>query len=186
MAPKMANRRQRRSERQSASSEATTRRWLQQLPDGPCRLAVAHIIDEAISGGASDEVALAQGLVYAARLFPEEIVLWGLEGGTGPVPWQSDIFQGNIRAASVHLRELRSQFVDLARENAVLMDEVAVLRASQQPVQSPEAFVPGTSSGRPLGAEDRSGLEPVQPPADFVPFSGTGHSLGAEDLSGLD
>ena len=78
----MANRRQRRSERQSAGSEATTVRWLQQLPDGPCRLAVAHIIDEAISGGASEEVALAQGLVYATRLFPEEIVLWGLEGGT--------------------------------------------------------------------------------------------------------
>ena len=168
MAPKMANRRQRRSERQSASHEATTLRWFQQLPEGPCRVAVAHLMDEAISGGASDEVALEQGLAYAARLFPEEIVLWGLEGGTGPVPWQNVGFQGTIRAASVHLRELRSQFVDLARENAVLMDEVAVLRASQQPVQSPEAF------------------EPVQPPADFVPFSGTGHSLGAEDLSGLD
>ena len=168
MAPKMENRRQRRSERQSASHGATTLRWFQQLPEGPCRVAVAHLMDEAISGGASDEVALEQGLAYAARLFPEEIVLWGLEGGTGPDPWQNVGFQGTIRATTIHLRELRSQFVDLARENAVLMDEVAVLRASQQPVQSPEAF------------------EPVQPPADFVPFSGTGHSLGAEDLSGLD
>ena len=181
----MANRRQRRSERQSASDEATTRRWFLQLPEGPCRLAVAHLMDDAINGGAS-EVALAQGLAYATRLFPEEIVLWGLEGGTGPVPWQNDGFQGSICAASLALRELRSQFVDLAQEHAVLMDEVEVLRASQQPVQSPEAFVPFASSGRPLGAEDRSGLAPGQSPETFMPFSGTGHSLGAEDLSGLD
>ena len=113
-------------------------------------------------------------------------MLWGLEGETGPVPWQNDGFQCNIRAASLALRELRSQFCDLAREHAVLLDEVDALRASQQPVQSPEAFVPFTSSGRPLGAEDRSGLAPGQSPETFMPFSGTGHSLVAEDLSGLD
>ena len=88
----MANRRQRRSERQSAVSGVTTERWLRQLPDGPCLMAVAHFIDEAISGGASEDDALAQGLAYATRLFPEEIVLWGLDGGTGPVPWQNDGF----------------------------------------------------------------------------------------------
>ena len=143
-------------------------RWFQELPEGPCRVALAHLMDQALNDGASDEVALEQGLAHAARLFPEEMVLWGLEGRLGPAPWQDVGFQGSVRAASVHLRELRSQFVDLAQENAALLEEVQVLRASLQLVQSPEAS------------------EPVQPPADFVPFSGTGHSLGAEDLSGLD
>ena len=146
-------------------------RWFQELPEGPCRVALAHLMDEAPNGGASDELALEQGLAHAARLFPEEIVLWGLDGGTGPVPWQDAGFQRNIRAASVHLRELRSQFVDLARENAALLDEVQVLRDSMQLVQSPEPV---------------QSPVPFQPPADFVPFSGTGHTLGADDLSGLD
>ena len=113
-------------------------RWFQELPEGPCRVALAHLMDEALNGGASDELALEQGLAHAARLFPEEIVLWGLDGGTGPVPWQDAGFQRNIRAASVHLRELRLQFVDLAQENAALLEEVQVLRASLQLVQSPE------------------------------------------------
>ena len=177
MAPKMANCRQRRSERQSAVSEATTERWLRQLPDGPCLMAVAHFIDEAISGGASEDDALAQGLAYATRLFPEEIVLWGLDGGMGPVPWQNAGFQRNIRAASLALRELRSQFCDLAREHAVLLDEVDALRASQQPVQSPKAFAPFTSSGRPIGAEDRSGLAPGQSPETFMPSPAPGTRL---------
>ena len=146
-------------------------RWFQELPEGPCRVALAHLMDQALNDGASDEVALEQGLAHAARLFPEELVLWGFDGGTGPVPWQDAGFQRNIRAASVHLRELRSQFVDLAQENAALLEEVQVLRASLQLVQSPEPV---------------QSPVPFQPPADFVPFSGTGHSLGAEDLSGLD
>ena len=155
----MANRRQRRSERQSAVTEATAEHWFLQLPDGPCRVAVAHFLDEARRGGASVEDAMAQGLAYATRLFPEEIVLWGLDGVLGPVPWQDESFHRGIRASTLALRELRSQYVDLARQHDALLAEVRALRASQQP---------------------------VQPPAAFVPFVGTGHQLGAEDLSRLD
>ena len=93
----MANRRQRRSERQSAVTEATAEHWFLQLPDGPCRVAVAHFLDEARRGGASVEDAMAQGLAYATRLFPEEIVLWGLDGALGPVPWQDESFQRGLR-----------------------------------------------------------------------------------------
>ena len=93
----MANRRQRRSERQSAFTEATAEHWFLQLPDGPCRVAVAHFLDEARRGGASVEDAMAQGLAYATRLFPEKIVLWGLDGALGPVPWQNESFQRGIR-----------------------------------------------------------------------------------------
>ena len=84
MAP---NRRQRRSERQSASQEASAMRWFQELPEGPCRLALAHLMNQALNDGASAEVALEQGLAHAARLFPEEMVLWGLGSRMGPNPW---------------------------------------------------------------------------------------------------
>ena len=159
MAPKMANRRQRRSERQSAVTEATAEHWFLQLPDGPCRVAVAHFLDEARRGGASVEDAMAQGLAYATRLFPEEIVLWGLDGALGPVPWQKESFQRGIRASTLALQELRSQYVDLAGQHDALLAEVRALRASQQPVQPPAAFVPFVGTGRQLGAEDLSRLD---------------------------
>ena len=66
---------------------------------------------------------------------------------------------------------MRSQFVDLANENNMHIEELRLLRASLQLVQS---------------SEQVQSPEQVQPPVDFVPFSGTGHTLGADDLSGLD
>ena len=154
---KMANRRQRRSERQSAVTPATAEQWFLQLPDGPCRTAVVHCLDEARRGGASVEGAMAQGLAYATRLFPEEIVLWGLDGALGPIPWQNESFQRGIRASTLALRELRSQYIDLAGQRDALLAEVRALGVSQ----------------------------PFQPPAAFVPFVGTGRRLD-EDLSSLD
>ena len=61
MAPKMApNRRQRRSERQSAShmATATAMRWFAEMPEGPCRAAVADLMEELLACGVSDETAL--------------------------------------------------------------------------------------------------------------------------------
>ena len=90
---------------------------------------------------------------------------------TGLAHWQDAGFQRNVRAAAVHLREMRQQFVDLADENNMHIEELRLLRASLQLVQS---------------SEQVQSPEQVQPPVDFVPFSGTGHTLGADDLSGLD
>ena len=148
----------RRRSGQSAVTPATAEQWFLQLPDGPCRTAVVHCLDEARRGGASVEGAMAQGFAYATRLFPEEIVLWGLDGALGPIPWQNESFQRGIRASVLALRELRSQYVDLAGQRAALLAEVRALRAAQ----------------------------PVQPPAAFVPFVGTGRRLDAKDLSSLD
>ena len=170
MAPKMApNRRRRRSERQSASHVTTALHWFAEMPEGPCRVALAGLMEELLARGESEEAALVQGIALAARLFPEEIVLWDLEGRTGPVDWQDAGFQRNVRAAAVHLREMRQQYIDLARENEGHIEELRLLRASMQPVQSPE--------------QAQSPVNP-QSPADVVPFSGTGHTLGADDLSG--
>ena len=168
MAPKMApNRRRRRSERQSASHVTTALRWFAEMPEGPCRVALAGLMEELLARGESEEAALEQGIALAARLFPEEIVLWNIDGA----PWQDVDFQRNVRAAAVHLREMRQQFIDLVQENEGHIEELRLLRASMQPVQSPE--------------QAQSPVNP-QSPADFVPFSGTGHTLGADDLSGLD
>ena len=166
MAPKMApNRRRRRSERQSASHVTTALRWFAEMPEGPCRVALAGLMEELLARGESEEAALEQGIALAARLFPEEIVLWNIDGA----PWQDVDFQRDVRAAAVHLREMRQQYIDLVQENEGHIEELRLLRASLQMVESPEqAQSPVTT----------------QPPADFVPFSGTGHILGADDLSG--
>ena len=156
MAPKMAPRRQ-RSERQSAVVPATAEQWFLQLPDGPCKTAMIQFLAEAHDAGdASVDSAMAQCLAYATNLFPEEIVLWGLDGALGPIPWQNASFQRGIRASTLALREMRSEYVDLARQRDALLTEVRALRAS----------------------------EPVQP-ATFVPFVGTGRLLD-EGLSSLD
>ena len=164
MAP---NRRRRRSERQSASHMTTAMRWFAEMPEGPCRAALADLMEELLACGVSDETALEQGIAHAARLFPEELVLWEFDGA----PWQDVDFQRNVRAAAVHLREMRQQFIDLVQENEGHIEELRLLRASMQPVQSPEQVQSPVTT---------------QSPADFVPFSGTGHTSGADDLSGLD
>ena len=146
-------------------------RWFAEMPEGPCRAALAGLMEELLACGESDETALEQGIALATRQFPEELLLWELEGGTGPVDWQDAGFQRNVHAAAVHLREMRQQFVDLANENMMHIEELRLLRASLQLVQS---------------SEQVQSPVPTQSPADFVPFSGTGHTLGAEDLSGLD
>ena len=82
----MAPRRQ-RSERQSAVVPATAEQWFLQLPDGPCKTAMIQFLAEAHNAGdASVDSAMAQCLAYATNLFPEEIVLWGLDGALGPIP----------------------------------------------------------------------------------------------------
>ena len=105
MAPKVANRRQRRSERQSPAAEAMTegawaRDWFLGLPDGPCEVAVGHFCEEAHRGGASLEEAMAQGLAYATRLFTEEVAV--------PDPWHDERLQSGIRSSLLALRELRA------------------------------------------------------------------------------
>ena len=153
----MAPRRQ-RSECQSAVAPATAEQWFLQLPDGPCKTAMIQFLAEAHNAGdASVDSAMAQCLAYATNLFPEEIVLWGLDGALGPTPWQNANFQRCVRASTLALRELRSQYVDLAMtQRDALLTQMHALRAS----------------------------EPVQP-ATFAPFVGTGHRLD-KGLSSLD
>ena len=89
-------------------------------------------------------------------------MLWGLGGGL-PVPWHDERLQSDILSALLALRELRSQYIDIASQRDALLAEAHALRASPQPAP------------------------PVQQPAAFfVPFAGAGRQLDTEDLSRLD
>ncbi len=112
------------------------------------------------------EEAMVQGLAYAQRRWPREVVLWGLDRGLVPDPWHDESLQSGIRSSLLALRELRAQYITAALQRDALLAEVQALRASQQPAQQPDQ--------QPTG------------PA-FVPFAGTGRQRGGEDdLSRLD
>ena len=167
MAPKVANRRQRRNaerdpplaSREAMPESAWARDRFERLPDGPCKLAVARFCEGARREGASLEEAMAQSFAYAQRLFPEEVVLWGLDRGMVPDPWQNESVQCGIRCSMQALRELREEYVRAAEQRDALLEEARALRAAQQP---------------------------TGPASMIVPFAGTGHQLGGEDLMRLD
>ena len=141
MAPKMAPRRQ----RNRAIVPATAEHWFLQLPDGPCKTAMIHFLQEAYDAGDVSDTAMEQCIAHATNLFPEEIVLWGLDGALGPTPWQNANFQRCVRASTLALRELRSQYVDLAMQRDALLAQRAV--GASEPVQ-PATFVPFVGTGR--------------------------------------
>ena len=143
MAPKMAPRRQ----RNRTTAPATAEQWFLQLPDGVCKTAMIGFLEDARGRGEDSDTALAQCFAWATDLFPEEIVLWGLGGALGEIPWPNANFQRCVRASTLALRELRSQYVDLAVQRDALLTRAV-------------ASAPAT--------------EPV---ATFAPFVGTGHRL---------
>ena len=129
MAPKMASRRQRN---QPAPVRApSAEQWVVQLPDGVCKEAVTARLQEARSNGEDCDTALAQCFAWAAQEFPEEIVLWGLSGGLGEVPWPNANFQRCVRASTLALRDLRSQVVDLAMQRDALLAQRGVASAPE-------------------------------------------------------
>ncbi len=144
MAPKMAFRRQ----RNQTTAPATAEQWFLQLPEGVCKTAMTGFLEEAHGRGEDSDTALAQCFAWATDLFPEEIVLWGLSGALGPIPWQNTNFQGCVRGCTLALRELRSQYVDLSMQRDALLK-------------------------RAVGASEPA----TEPLATFAPFVGTGHRL---------
>ena len=83
---------------------ACARDWFERLPDCPCKVAVADFCEEARRGGVSMEEAMLQGLAYAQRLWPEEVVLWSLDRGLVPDPWHDESLQRGIRSSLLALR----------------------------------------------------------------------------------
>ena len=142
MAPKMASRRQ-RNQPAPATAPATAEQWFLQLPDGVCKAAVSARLQEARNNGEDCDTALAQCFAWAAQEFPEEIALWCLSGAVGPDVWQNPNFQRSVRDATLALRELRSQVVDLAMQRDALLSRVA-------PAAEPARFAAFVGTGHRL------------------------------------
>ena len=65
---------------------------------------------------------MAQGLAYARRLFPEEIVLWGINSGDCCLANES--FQRGVCDSALALRELRLQIIELTGQRDALLANV--------------------------------------------------------------
>ena len=116
--------------------------WYNQLPEGPCKQAVDLFQDDRRRAGASDNDALVESLAYAQQHFPEEVVLWTLDGGLVPDPWHNASVQLGIRSSLLALRQLR--------EESALAEQAAAAALAAVPAQ-PDAVVPFAGAGHRLG-----------------------------------
>ena len=137
----MAPKRDRRRAAPAVPEWAWALEWYEQLPEGPCRQAVDLFRDSRRRAGANNRDALVESLAYAQQHYPEEVVLWTLNGGLVPDPWHNESVQAGIRSSLLALRELREE---RARAEAAL-EEVRALAAQQA-----AAVVPFSGAGHQL------------------------------------
>ena len=102
-----------------------------QLGPGLCRDAVHAQLAAARSNGEDCDAALAQCFAWVVEEFPEEIVLWGLSGGLGEVPWSNANFQRCVRASTLALRDVRGQVVELGMQRDALLAQRDVASAPE-------------------------------------------------------
>ena len=135
MAPK-------RARRAAMTASAWALDWYNELPNGPCKLAVTRFFEETGRAGANPDEALTQSLAYAQQHFPEEVVLWTLDRGLVPNPWLNDGVQLGIRSSLLALRQLR--------EERALAEQAATAALAEVPVQHADAVVPFSGVGHQL------------------------------------
>ena len=116
--------------------------WYNELPNGPCKLAVTRFLEERGRAGANPDQALTQSLAYAQQHFPEEVVLWTLDRSLVPNPWLNDGVQLGIRSSLLALRQLR--------EERALAEQAATAALAEVPVQHADAVVPFSGVGHQL------------------------------------
>ena len=135
MAPK-------RARRAAMTASAWALDWYNELPNGPCKLAVTRFLEERGRAGANPDQALTQSLAYAQQHFPEEVVLWTLDRGLVPNPWLNDGVQLGIRSSLLALRQLR--------EERALAEQAATAALAEVSVQHADAVVPFSGVGHQL------------------------------------
>ena len=137
----MAPKRDRRRAAPAVPAWAWALEWYEQLPEGPCRQAVDLFRDSRRRAGANNRDALVESLAYAQQHYPEEVVLWTLNGGLVPDPWHDESVQAGVRSSLLALRELREE---RARAEAALEEARALA------VQRAAAVVPFSGVGHQL------------------------------------
>ena len=98
-----------------------------QLGPGVCRDAVHAQLAAARAANEDCDAALDRCFAWCVDQFPEEIVLWGLSGGFGEVPWSNANFQRCVRAAVLALRDVRGQIADLCAQREAMLAQVAAV-----------------------------------------------------------
>ena len=132
----MAPKRDRRRTAPAVPAWAWALQWYEQLPEGHCRRAVDLLRDSRRRAGATDGDALMESFAYAQQHYPEEVVLWTLNGGVVPDPWHNESVQAGVRSSLLALRQLRE-----ARAEAALADV---------PAQQADVVVPFSGVGHQL------------------------------------
>ena len=101
-----------------------------QLGPGLCRDAVHAQLAAARAANEDCDAALDRCFAWCVDEFPEEIVLWGLSGGFGEVPWSNANFQRCVRAATLALRDVRGQVANLGAQREAMLAQVAAADAA--------------------------------------------------------
>ena len=134
-----------------ARAEPTAEQFVMQLGPGLCRDAVHAQLAAARSNGEDCDAALARCFAWVVEEFPEEIVLWGLSGGLGEVPWSNANFQRCVRASTLALRDVRGQVVELGMQrDALLAQRDAAPRGADAPAPEFATFAPFVGAGHRL------------------------------------
>ena len=114
-----------RGRRQRSAPILSAQQFVMQLGPGECRDAVHAQLSAARAANEDCDAALDRCFAWCVDEFPEEIVLWGLSGGFGEVPWSNANFQRCVRAATLALRDVRGQIADLGAQREAMLAQVA-------------------------------------------------------------
>ena len=143
----MAPKRDRRRVAPAAPASAWALQWYEQLPEGRCRRAVDLYRDMRRRAGATDGDALMGSFVYAQQYYPEEVVMWTVNGGVVPDPWHNESVQAGVRSSLLALRQLREDPLLVLRELREARAEAAL---ADVPAQQADVVVPFSSVGHQL------------------------------------
>ena len=116
-----------RGRRQRSARVPSAQQFVMQLGPGVCRDAVHAQLAAARAANEDCDAALDRCFAWCVDQFPEEIVLWGLSGGFGEVPWSNANFQRCVRAAVLALRDVRGQIADLGAQREAMLAQVAAV-----------------------------------------------------------
>ncbi len=123
-----------RGRRQRSAQTPSAQQFVMQLGPGVCRDAVHANLAAARAANEDCDAALDRCFAWCVDEFPEEIVLWGLSGGFGEVPWSNANFQRCVRAAVLALRDVRGQIADLGAQREAMLAQVVAADVATAPV----------------------------------------------------
>ena len=130
----MAPKRDRRRVAPAAPASAWALEWYEQLPEGRCRSFVDLLRDSRRRAGATDGDALMESVAYAQQYYPEEVVMWTVNGGVVPDPWHNESVQAGVQSSLRALRQLREDPLLVFRELRELREARAEAALAEVPV----------------------------------------------------